>query len=58
MSDVTLKRADIVSMLEETKRETLKGVPRDSGAYTLIEAFAGVIECKLMMLSAEEETDG
>ena len=55
MSDVTLKRADIVSMIEETKREALNGVSRNSDAYMLIAAFAEIIKCKLMTLSEEEE---
>ena len=58
MSDVTLKRADIVSMLEETKVEALDGVPLNSEVYLLICAFVGIIECKLMKLSVKEETDG
>ena len=57
MNDVTLKLSDTVSMIEETKREVLNGVSRNSDVYLLIEAFAGVITCKLIMLS-EEETDG
>lgn len=57
MNDITLKRADIVSMIEETKREALNGVSRDSDAYLCIEAFAGIIKCKLMMLSEEEKTN-
>ena len=55
MSDVTLKRADIVSMIEETKGEALNGVSRNSDAYMLIAAFAEIIKCKLMTLSEEEE---
>lgn len=58
MNDITLKRADIVSVIEETKREALNGVSRDSDVYLRIEAFAGIIKCKLMMLSEGEETDG
>lgn len=57
MNDVTLKRADIVSILEETKREALNGVSRDSDAYMLIAAFTEILKCKLMMLSAEENND-
>ena len=57
MNDVTLKRADIVSMIEETKREALDGVSRNSDAYMLIAAFTEIIKCKLMMLSEKEKTD-
>lgn len=55
MSDVTLKRADIISMIEETKGEALNGVSRNSDAYMLMAAFAEILKCKIMMLSAEEE---
>ncbi len=57
MSDVTLKRADIVSMIEETKGEALNGVSRNSDAYMLIAAFAEILKCKIMMFSEKEGID-
>ncbi len=55
MSDVTLKRADILSMLEETKKEVLKDVSRRSVMGVFTDSLIGIVRCKLMMMEPVEQ---
>jgi len=51
-----ISKADMITLLEETEREVLKGINRYSTHWIMIDSIFGIIKCKVNMMG--EKTDG
>ena len=51
-----ISKADMITLLEETEREVLKGINRYSTPWIMINSIFGIIKCKVNMIG--EKTDG
>ena len=50
-----ISKADMITLLEETEREVLKGINRYSTHWIMIDSIFGIVKCKVNMLG--EKTD-
>jgi len=50
-----ISKADMITLLEETEREVLKGINRYSTHWIMIDSIFGIIKCKVNMMG--EKTD-
>lgn len=51
-----ISKADMITLLEETERQVLKGINRYSTHWIMIDSIFGIIKCKVNMMG--EKTDG
>lgn len=51
-----ISKADMITLLEETEREVLKGVNRYSTPWIMINSIFGIIKCMVNVMG--EKTDG
>lgn len=50
-----ISKADMITLLEETEREVLKGVNRHSAHWIMIDSIFGIIKCKVNMMGEKHE---
>lgn len=51
-----ISKTDIITLLEETEREVLKGINRYSPQWVMIDSVFGIIKCKVNMMG--EKSNG
>lgn len=51
-----ISKADMITLLEETERDVLKGINRYSTPWIMINSIFGIIKCMVNMMG--EKTDG
>ena len=51
-----ISKADMITLLEETEREVLKGINRYSTPYIMINSIFGIIKCMVNMFG--EKSNG
>lgn len=45
-----ITKADMITLLEETEKEVLKGINRYSAHWVMIDSIFGIIKCKVNMM--------